>query len=55
LSTDKLTDFRSKFESDEKTVFAQNVVSRSDPLETCLTRKALENAKHVYTHKVFKS
>lgn len=52
LTTEKLADFRTQFSSDEKTIFAQNVVSRSDPLETCLSRKALEAARHIYSHKV---
>jgi hypothetical protein len=52
LTTEKLADFRAQFSSDEKTIFAQNVVSRSDPLETCLSRKALEAARHIYSHKV---
>ena len=52
LTSDTLDSFRSSFGKDKKNLFAQNVVSRSDPLEACLQRKTLEITNHVYSHKV---
>ena len=52
LTSDTLETFRNSFSKDPKNLFAQNVVSRSDPLETCLQRKTLETTNHVYSHKV---
>ena len=52
LTSDTLEIFRNSFSKDPKNLFAQNVVSRSDPLETCLQRKTLETTNHVYSHKV---
>ena len=51
LTADVIDDFRSAFESDPKNRFSQNVVTKHDPLESCLTRKTLETTNHVYTHK----
>jgi len=52
LTEDRLDALRAQFRGDAKTQLAQNVVSRSDPLETCLTRRAIQTAKHVFSHKV---
>jgi hypothetical protein len=52
LTSDTLESFRNSFSKDPKNLFSQNVVSRSDPLETCLQRKTLETTNHVYSHKV---
>ena len=43
---------REEFYADDKNRFALNVVSRSDPLEACLSRLALETTNHVFNHKV---
>jgi len=51
LTADVIDEFRSAFESDPKNRFSQNVVTKHDPLESCLTRKTLETTNHVYTHK----
>lgn len=31
---------------------AQNMVSRSDPMEACLQRRTIETFNHVFSHKV---
>lgn len=47
-----LEEFRAKFYADQKNVFAQNVCSRIDPFDACLSRKHLEETQHVYEFKV---
>lgn len=44
--------FRKEFYADDKNRLAQNVVSRTNPLEACLSRLALETNNHVFSHKV---
>jgi len=51
LTADVIDEFRSAFESDPKYRLSQNVVTKHDPLDSCLTRRALETSNHVYTHK----
>lgn len=52
LTPKLLSSFRENFYSNNTTRLAQNVCTRSDPLEACLTRKCLETNIHVYNHKV---
>ena len=47
-----VADFSQEFYASEKNRLAQNVVSRTDPLEACLSRLALETNNHVFSHKV---
>jgi len=35
-----------------KSKMVYDIGTRSDPLETCISRRVVENIKHVYTHKV---
>ena len=43
---------REEFYKDDKNRLAQNVVSRSDPLETCMSRICIEETQHVFNNKV---
>jgi len=52
LTPEILDTFFEKFYSDSKNVLSQNVCTRFDPLELCLSRKRLEETQHVFTHKV---
>ena len=52
ITTDKLTKWRKDFYSNPKNILAQNVCSRVDPFDVCLSRKSLENAHHVFQYKV---
>lgn len=52
LSTGILNEFRDKFYNNERNIQAQNVCVRSDPLESCLSRKNLEQTNHIFQHKV---
>ncbi|XP_069671459.1 bleomycin hydrolase isoform X1 [Periplaneta americana] len=52
LSPETLQKFRSNFYADPKNILAQNVCTRIDPLDVCLSRKHLEETQHVFTHKV---
>ena len=52
LTIDQMEALRTEFYADDKNRFALNVVSRSDPLEACLSRLSLENTNHVFSHKV---
>ena len=47
-----MEDFREDFYKDDKNRFAQNVISRNDPLETCMKRVAIEETHHCFNHKV---
>lgn len=52
LTKDLLNQFRSKFYAEPRNLQAQNVCSRMDLLEACLSRKAVETTNHVYQHKI---
>lgn len=47
-----LAAWRSKFYSCPKNRLAQNVCSRVDPFEVCISRQAVEATQHVYAHRV---
>lgn len=51
LSIDALESFQEHFREDPKNLLAQNVISRADPLDSCLQRKGLE-PNHIFSHKV---
>lgn len=51
--TDKvLTQFNAKFYADRRNLLAQNVCTKSNPLEACLSRNVLERTHHAFTHKI---
>lgn len=52
ITQEKLDKWRKEFYSEPKNVLAQNVCSRFDPLDVCLSRQQLENTNHVFTYKV---
>ncbi|XP_065172923.1 bleomycin hydrolase [Atheta coriaria] len=52
LDKDVIAKMRTIFASDKKNIFAQNVCSRVDPFDVCLSRKYLEEPLHVFNHKV---
>uniref|UniRef100_T1J2L0 Bleomycin hydrolase n=1 Tax=Strigamia maritima TaxID=126957 RepID=T1J2L0_STRMM len=52
LSADTLQKYCTSFYSDPKNVLAQNVVTKQDPLEVCITRQSIEETCHVFTHKI---
>uniref|UniRef100_A0A2C9GK43 Bleomycin hydrolase n=1 Tax=Anopheles arabiensis TaxID=7173 RepID=A0A2C9GK43_ANOAR len=43
---------RNDFYDCPKNVLAQNVCTRIDPFDACLSRKSLENTQHVFTYKI---
>ncbi|KRT81702.1 Peptidase, partial [Oryctes borbonicus] len=43
---------RTHFYEDKKNILAQNICSRSDPFDVCLSRKQLEETQHVFNYKV---
>ncbi|KDR10497.1 bleomycin hydrolase [Zootermopsis nevadensis] len=52
LNLETLQKFRISFYADPKNILAQNVCTRVDPLDVCLSRKHLEETQHVFSHKV---
>ncbi|KAI4454906.1 bleomycin hydrolase [Holotrichia oblita] len=52
LSKDLILKLRANFYEDKKNILAQNVCSRSDPFDVCLSRKQLEETQHIFNHKV---
>lgn len=52
MSDTTFNKWRTDFYKCEKNVLAQNVCSRYDPFEVCLSRKLLEHTQHVFTYKV---
>lgn len=52
ITQDKLDKWRKEFYSEPKNILAQNVCSRFDPLDVCLSRKQLETTNHIFTYKV---
>ena len=43
---------RAKFFEDNRNILAQNVCTRTNPLEACVSRKVLQETQHVFTHKI---
>ncbi|XP_065362716.1 bleomycin hydrolase [Calliphora vicina] len=52
ITQDKLDKWRKVFYSEPKNILAQNVCSRFDPWDVCLSRQQLETTNHVFTYKV---
>lgn len=52
ITPQKLDKWRKDFYSEPKNILAQNVCSRVDPFDVCLSRKSLENTNHIFTYKV---
>jgi len=52
LSPDILQTLRNNFNDDPKNVLAQNVCTRIDPFDVCLSRKHIAETQHAFTHKV---
>ncbi|XP_008205982.1 bleomycin hydrolase isoform X1 [Nasonia vitripennis] len=52
LTKDIVSQLRSKFYAEPRNLQAQNVCSRLDPLEACISRKTIQATNHVYQHKI---
>jgi len=52
LTAEIMDGFKQDFFSSDQNRLAQNVCTRSDPLEACLTRRSLETNVHIYNSKV---
>ncbi|KAL9886781.1 bleomycin hydrolase isoform 1-T1 [Glossina fuscipes fuscipes] len=52
ITQEKLDKWRKNFYEEPKNVLAQNVCSRFDPFDVCLSRKTIESINHVFTYKV---
>lgn len=52
LSKEVLQKLRSAFYGEKRNVLAQNVCSRIDPWDVCLSRKKIEEIDHVFNHKI---
>ncbi|XP_058799413.1 bleomycin hydrolase isoform X2 [Phymastichus coffea] len=52
LTKELLSQMRSKFYAESRNLQAQNVCSRIDPLEACLSRSTAQATNHVFQHKI---
>jgi len=52
LTPEILDQLRAKFYADSRNVLAQNVCTKTNPIEACASRKILEETHHVFTHKI---
>jgi hypothetical protein len=52
VPVDVLTKLKADFTSDTKNLLAQNVCSKYDTLELCLSRQAVQGNHHIYNCKV---
>ncbi|XP_012286411.1 bleomycin hydrolase isoform X2 [Orussus abietinus] len=52
LTPEVLNEFRTKFYADSRNVLAQNVCTKNDPLEACISRKVLETSYHAFNYKI---
>jgi len=52
LNPEILQKLRNNFYDDPKNVLAQNVCTRIDPFDVCLSRKHIAETQHAFTHKV---
>ncbi|XP_003700239.1 bleomycin hydrolase isoform X1 [Megachile rotundata] len=52
LSPEILNQFYTKFYEDNRNTLAQNVSTRTNPHEACISRRILQESQHVFTHKI---
>lgn len=52
LTPEILDQLREKFYEDTRNSLAQNICTRTNPLEACTSRKVVQEAQHVFNHKV---
>ncbi|KAF5271996.1 hypothetical protein FQR65_LT04977 [Abscondita terminalis] len=52
LDKDRIIKFRASFEADSKNQLAQNVCTRYDPFDACISRKCLQETRHVFKYKI---
>lgn len=52
ITDETLKKWKADFYKCPKNILAQNVCSRGDPFDMCLSRKVVETTQHVYTYKV---
>jgi hypothetical protein len=52
VSVEILTKLKADFTSDKKNLLAQNVCSKYDTLDVCLSSRAVEGNPHIYNCKV---
>lgn len=52
LTEEDFAQWKGNFHKDPKNILAQNVCSRIDPFDACISRKTFENTQHVFAHKV---
>ncbi|XP_008554962.1 bleomycin hydrolase [Microplitis demolitor] len=52
LTSKILDEFHKNFNEDKKNILAQNVCTKNDPLECCISRSNIEQTNHVFQHKV---
>ncbi|XP_066596077.1 bleomycin hydrolase [Prorops nasuta] len=47
-----LTKFRNEFYSESRNVLAQNVCTRTNPIDACTSRQLIQETQNVFTHKI---
>uniref|UniRef100_A0ABD2W3X4 Bleomycin hydrolase n=1 Tax=Trichogramma kaykai TaxID=54128 RepID=A0ABD2W3X4_9HYME len=52
LTKEVVAQLRRKFYDEPRNIQSQNVCSRLDPIEACISRKAYEASNHVFQHKI---
>ncbi|XP_054015464.1 bleomycin hydrolase [Hylaeus anthracinus] len=52
LTTEFIHELRDAFYDNKQNILAQNVCTRTNPIEACISRKVLEQTQHVFTHKI---
>ncbi|XP_043250154.1 bleomycin hydrolase isoform X1 [Colletes gigas] len=52
LTAEVLNELRTTFYETSRFTLAQNVCTRTNPIEACISRKVLEESQHVFTHKI---
>ncbi|XP_078042361.1 bleomycin hydrolase isoform X1 [Augochlora pura] len=52
LTNEVLAQLRENFYEDSRNILAQNICTRTHPLEACISRRVLEKSQHVYNHKI---
>ncbi|XP_031833879.1 bleomycin hydrolase isoform X2 [Nomia melanderi] len=52
LTPEIVSQLRAKFYEDNRNILAQNICTKTHPIEACISRKVLEETQHVFTHKI---
>lgn len=52
MTVEAIAQMREKFYADERNIQAQNVVTKTDPFEACISRRKMQETHYVFSNKI---